>query len=187
MRKETIVKTYLTFDELDESQKAKALDKYRDWNVEHGDNWFEFIIEDRTKILELLGFSNVNIEFSGFSSQGDGACFTGQFDMPKTTQELNKRIGLVKEYAPQFNLYNFDMLQLAGPDDIIIEIYKTGRYSNSCYVSCDDEQLKDFVKDFCNQMYKDLESEYNYLTSDEIVAESLIANEVEFDIDQLKA
>lgn len=184
MRQETIVKTYLTFDELDAGQKAKALDKYRDWNVGH--EWSEHMIEDRTKILECLGFRKVRIEFSGFSCQGDGACFTGQFDVPKTKQELKKRIKAVKDFAPNFDLHGFGMLTVAGDDDLTLEVYKHAMhlYSHSGTVTTDDEQVTAFVRDFCNQFYKDLESEYQYLTSDEQVAESLIANEMEFDLDE---
>jgi hypothetical protein len=34
--------------------------------------------------------------------------------------------------------------------------------------------------DLSQEIYKSLESEYDYLTSDEIIAESLIINEYEF-------
>ena len=41
----------------------------------------------------------------------------------------------------------------------------------------------DFVKDLCREIYNYLEEEYDYLTSSEAIAESLIANGVEFQVD----
>lgn len=184
MRQETIVKTYLTLDELDEGQKAKVLDKYRDWNVSH--DWHDHMLEDRKQILAHLGFRNVEIQYSGFSSQGDGACFTGQFSVPKTKQELKARMQAVLDYAPNFDLHGFGMLDVSGDDDLELEVYKCSmhRYCHSGTVKTDDDKVTEFVRDFSNQLYKDLESEYRWLMSDEQVAESLIANDMEFDLDE---
>lgn len=74
MRQETIVKTWLQFSELSAKGKAKAIDAHRDINTDH--DWFDFMIEDYENKLKKLGFHNIKIYFSGFSSQGDGACFT---------------------------------------------------------------------------------------------------------------
>lgn len=186
MRQETIVKTYLTFNELNDKQKVKALDDHRDCNINYG--WWESTFQDRTNILKMLGFLDVEIGFSGFNSQGDGACFTGHFVVPKTPQEIHDRITKVKEYAPNFELHDFDKLDTVdlGVDEVILEIDKFyyGYYCHSSTVRTDDDKVTKFVRDFSDQLYKDLESEYNYLRSDEQVAESLIMNEVEFDLDE---
>jgi len=46
-----------------------------------------------------------------------------------------------------------------------------------------EEMFTDFVKDLCREIYSYLEQEYDYLTSAEAIAESLIANGVEFQVD----
>lgn len=74
MRQATIVKTYLKFNELLPDQKSKVLDSLRDINTDH--DWFDFVKADFHEKLKKLGFYNIKSEFSGFWSQGDGACFT---------------------------------------------------------------------------------------------------------------
>jgi hypothetical protein len=64
-----------TFGELAPEVQRKVVEHERYINVEDH-FWYEPIIEDWTEQLEQLGFENVKILFSGFGSQGDGACFT---------------------------------------------------------------------------------------------------------------
>lgn len=89
MRQETIVKTYLKFNELSDKQKSKVLDKLRDINVEH-DYWHEHITDDFKIKLESLGYSDIKTQFSGFWSQGDGASFSAKKeDLEITTSGRN--------------------------------------------------------------------------------------------------
>lgn len=76
MRQETILKTYLKFSELNPDQKTEVIDKLRNINTDF--EWFDFIKEDFHEKLKKLGFYNIKSEFSGFSSQGDGASFTAK-------------------------------------------------------------------------------------------------------------
>jgi hypothetical protein len=74
-------------DELEESARERARDWYRQMPLD-GD-WYEFLYERFERICEILGVSlavrtvrligggsreEPKIYFSGFSSQGDGAC-----------------------------------------------------------------------------------------------------------------
>lgn len=147
MRQETITKTYLKFNELSPEQKQKVLDKNRHYNTDF--DWFEESIGEFKTKLEKLGFYDVKVEFSGFSSQGDGASFTAKHD---------KR----------------------G------EVYRIGRsYSHSNTITSDNEVTKLVARKLSDELYRDLEKEYNYLQSDESIAEILDINEYEFDIDTL--
>jgi hypothetical protein len=58
------------FKELSESRKHTIVDEH----IEH--NWYETTVYEIEVELEKLGFSCPSIQFSGFSSQGDGASFT---------------------------------------------------------------------------------------------------------------
>ena len=40
------------------------------------DDWYENLLDEWQEKLALKGFDDVKILFTGFSSQGDGACFT---------------------------------------------------------------------------------------------------------------
>ena len=83
------------FDELSTQAKEKAItsfqedENYLDYDC-HGDTIYDF-----KTILELIGYYDIECYFSGFHSQGDGACFSAGF-------ERNKRcLEKVKSYCPK--------------------------------------------------------------------------------------
>jgi hypothetical protein len=65
----------------DLSDEAKEAVKY--WWYEHGaeHEWWECAYEDFKRDGYKLGFVIDDINFSGFYSQGDGACWSGQVDV----------------------------------------------------------------------------------------------------------
>ena len=65
------------FKELPKEAQAKAIKNYNDINVDHED-WSEYILEDKKEELEKLGYNEVEINYSGFWSQDDGASFTAK-------------------------------------------------------------------------------------------------------------
>jgi hypothetical protein len=174
------------YTELNEAQKSQAIEKNRDWNT--GDSyWNECTIEDAKEIGKLLGIDMENIFFSGFSSQGDGACFTGSFAYAK---------GMLKEiksYAPldtRLHAIARDMQELHRKN--FYRSYGTishrGHYYHERSMLVDvetqeDEWLEVFA-DLALWIYRQLEKEYDYQSSDEAIAESIIANEMEFEIDE---
>jgi len=188
----TIETTLLKFEELNDDQKRQALDHHRDWNVDGGYDWFDGVYDNATRIAELMGIDISNIYFSGFWSQGDGACFEGNFYYNKGM------VKAVKEYAPKDKtlhriaeeiqaLFRRSFYTAGG------SVRHVGHYyherSMSVNVSCEkgDADWKcweDVFADFALWIYKNLEREYEYLTSDEVIAESLIANEMEFELDE---
>ncbi len=95
------------FDELNDVAKIKARSWYRDvWDDR---DWYEFIYEDFEIICEMLGVSLLTspvrltdgtarrprIYFSGFWSQGDGACFESDYCYEKNS------INRIREHAPK--------------------------------------------------------------------------------------
>lgn len=80
-----------TFDQLSDTAKAKVRDARRYDDVE--DQWWDAVYEDAvvvgakigieigTRYIPIVGgkyVSEINISFSGFASQGDGCCYSGQ-------------------------------------------------------------------------------------------------------------
>lgn len=82
------------FNELNPEAQARAIKKWQDAEASSGDNyWSEYVIEEAVREGRLLGFSfderarrsmsgkplpgEPCIYWSGFWSQGDGACFEG--------------------------------------------------------------------------------------------------------------
>lgn len=191
MRQETIVKTYLKFEELNEEQKKKVLDNYRSINVDFHD-WHDYTLEEFKGILELLGFVNPKIYYRGFWSQGDGACFVGKFKMPIDKDDLKNRVKKVKEEYPFViertnNLFDFENLNFDKDyDEKFDEIYHRGHYFHENSIYCHNEELLEFCKYFSQEIYSSLSNEYDYLTSDEAIKETILSNDYEFDIDTLK-
>src|SRR4051812_14748392 len=68
------------FDELDDDAKERARQWYREGAFDYG--WWEHVYDDAKECLALAGFSVDKIYFSGFASQGDGACFGGTWRAP---------------------------------------------------------------------------------------------------------
>ena len=67
-----------TFDELDTEIKEKVIAQHRDIDVEG--EWHGFIYEQWIDKLNKIGYKEAKIHFSGFYSQGDGACFDANGD-----------------------------------------------------------------------------------------------------------
>lgn len=76
--------------QFDALPNANAKERARDWFREGCCNdsyWYEHIYEEWQAELESMGFESPEINFSGFSSQGDGASFTcPYFDFRKYAQ-----------------------------------------------------------------------------------------------------
>src|SRR5262245_18552460 len=82
-----------SFDELSRSAQDKALEIMHDINTGL-DRWDDATFDDFREIGTTLGIEVENIYLSGFSCQGDGACFTGRYAWtPDGSEQL-------RQYAP---------------------------------------------------------------------------------------
>lgn len=187
-------KYHFKFEELTEDQKSKVIEKNRNFNVDY--DWSEFIIDDCKEIGNILGFTMDNIYFSGFYSQGDGTCFTGKFSyvkgfLNKIKKDYSYDPELIKIASDLHDLYRKSFYTMNG------SITHHGHYSHERSMSldfntyyndikgqADESEWLDIIADFACWIYKRLESEYEFQTSDEQIMESLIANDMEFEIDE---
>lgn len=192
MRTETIIKTYAYFSELTDDQKLKVIENYNDINVDSR-YWAECDIEDFKTLLELLGYSEIEVFYSGFSSQGDGASFKAIFDVPKNRRELASRADRALVEFPTYikaNMledFKFMDFSLAQEDGISrLEVGHDGRYCHSNAMIGDNRELLTFSKQLADILYKVLETTYYYLQSKEAIEDTLTANEYEFDLETLK-
>ena len=191
MRKETIIKTYAKFNELNKEQQTKAIESLRDINVDNA--WHDLDQEDFHEILELLGFYDIVSNFSGFWSQGDGASFSASFKIPLDKKELKQRMSKVEDFAPNYfdagasikKLYlDLDFSQEIMEGESTLKIITHGHYSGVMY--CGHLDLQEFARYMAAKYYIDLEKNYDYLVSDDSVIEAIEANDYEFDIDTLE-
>jgi hypothetical protein len=187
MKTISIEKTVFTLDEV----KEQAIEKNWDINVDH--DWWGFVYDDAATIFEMLGYSldaTHPFFFSGFDSQGDGACIN--------RASWSYKAGCVKairDYAPQDNeLHRIarELQNIAAKSFYTgtASIRQSGHYyheiSMSFYTDCekgyfDDDDFQDVTADLCRWLYKRLETEYNYLTSEEAIEETLRCNNYKFD------
>jgi hypothetical protein len=192
MRQETVIKTYFNFSELDDKQKSKVLDNLRYVNVDY-DSWYDSDKEDFTTILECLGYYDIKSYFTGFYSQGDGASFSAKFKVPKN-KEFKERLKKLKDYAPTYfentglenDFLNLDFSYERENDITICEVYQRGHYYHENTVYSDNDSLQEFSRYMAARYYRDLENQYEYLTSDAAIIETIECNGYEFDADTLK-
>lgn len=183
-----IIKTPVyKFTELPPEAKEKAIEHCRNFNVDQ--DWHEFTFEGWCELLESYGFSGATIYFSGFWSQGDGACFDCKYiDLP---QAFN---AFAAENPVKHKNWILDYIDSYCSARIITVNHhysheKTRRIESS--IDRDLPRLNATVEKFfnwieekrlelCRKIYKSLEEDYNYLTSDESIIEAIEANEYEF-------
>jgi hypothetical protein len=184
MKTKTIKVKLYTFDEL--SDKEKVLNEYRDINVDY-DGWYNFVIENWQEKLEKLGYEDVKIYFSGFYSQGDGACFTAKVNIPKwiKAHKASKRF---KKLLNEYNKGIYAFITIKHNYRYYFSTSTTVDYeggmdlSDKAYEQLEEiaRWIEDEREKLGNTIYKDLEEEYKYLTSDEAVRETIIANDYMF-------
>ena len=186
MKTVTIEKEVYEFNELSDSAKQQAITEYA---IDY--DWHDFVYEDAKTIGALMGIDITNIYFSGFCSQGDGACFEGGYGYKKNS------VNAVKEYAPElhdiaqtlFNIQKRNFFQLyAGIKHsgfyyhefcTIIDVERDSYYGQDVSEN-DEKDLQEALRDFMKWIYKQLENEHDYLTSEEYFSELCQANEWNF-------
>jgi len=191
MKTKTI--TLYQFDELPAAGKAKAIENHRYINVDYG-GWADCTLDEWKEKLTAFGYVNPKIQYSGFSSQGDGASFTCKvIDLPVLIKAQKDS----REFAAVLRRLK------SGKLEIEAEIMRTSnRYCHKYTVNARvnwymednhrdtpalDAQLaqlesytNDHARGLMTEIYRDLESGYDDLTSDESVIDTLTANEYYF-------
>lgn len=183
------------------SQRTSLIEKHRYINVEHN-NWWDCVESDFVEDMKAVGIYVHRIYFSGFWSQGDGACFVGSLD--------NALTYLNHHHVDQFPMLR-KLIEMGGT--VWATSDHRGRYYHSSSVSinaeCEafwqcanpkselqeaviqrwdgmvDKEIVDFEaalaeqwRTYMNDLYTKLEEEHDYLTSDDGVWDTLVANEL---------
>lgn len=188
---------------LSSEARAHLSEKYRDCNVDYG--WSGSSIKQfKEDQLEKYGIAVTNVFWSGFWSQGDGACFAGYIHEWKkflraVKPDLNDAvIDWVVSERPRLHIrtrgsychsgtmwLDWEYIELLPPADyedceLQMSLWRTLTHDGDILGHIERELL-DFVRDEADKFYKELEQEYDYLTSDEAVVETLLANHEDLD------
>jgi hypothetical protein len=191
-----VVETKLyTFEELSATAKEVAIDNHRDINTYDG--WWEPIFEGMTEEAEQAGFKVENIYFSGFWSQGDGAMFeyttVGDTLLDKFVDQLDlsplrKSWLRSQTFAQSRGTHSGHYYHENCCSHVVDFEPNFGWNENfSNWINGFADQYEEFViaeyKTLCRELYSRLSKYNDELTSDEEVADTIIMNEWEFDVD----
>ena len=172
-----VINTYAV-EELEGSAKERALA----WLRELDYDWYDFIFEDAKKCAFILGIEISDIYFN----MADGACFNGRFSYAKGWKKA------LKAYAP----IDTELLRIGQE---LQEIQKPFLYGLSGAIDCNerckttnavfhwhennmpDDDLSQAFTDFAHWIYRSLEKEYDWLTSEECLIENANSNGYAFD------
>ena len=188
---QTVSINLYTFEELAPEVQKKVVEREHSINVDDA-CWYEPIIEDWTERLEQRGFANAKILFSGFGSQGDGACFEADINMAVylTAHHLKTQYPLLAQY-PEYveaSLKHQGMYYHKHPTHLVpyfnaevVDPNGSGISDEETRVEREYEALeKDLSQEAVSlgrNIYTGLEEEFFHQISAEAVQDTLIANE----------
>lgn len=183
------------FDELPEDVRAKVLERERDINVDY--DWAKWSLEAWEEKLESMGFEDPEIAYSGFWSQRDGASFTCKSVNVKAFAKSQRTMGKFKNLIKAIESDSVDANFSVTRSDhhycheytVKVEsevLYWSHKPEPKNYVAIEAEEgilnnlMLEVVRKLSKQIYRELEKEYEYLTSDEQVIDTIKANEYTF-------
>jgi hypothetical protein len=183
--------TVFQFDELSDTAKDVAREWFRSGNG--NDDWYDSVYEDATECGKLIGIVIDKIYFSGFSSQGDGACFEGRYSYVKGA------VKAIAGHAPQDKKLHAIAASLQETQRkafyrLEAKVKHSGHYYHEHCTSIEtfngvtgdyatpeqDSEITESLRDFMRWIYRQLENEWNYINSNESVDESIRINEYTF-------
>ena len=199
--------TVFRLDELSEAAREQARAWYRE--AAACDDWHECVFEDFETICAILGVrlktrsvrlfgggtrQKPCIWFSGFASQGDGACFEGSYDFatgaPKAIRAHAPQDGELHRIADALQAIqrrNFYQLRAdasqrgRGCHEYSMSIVVERDSPNNQAITADAEDaVTELLRDLARWLYRQLEREYEYQISNEVTDEAIVANEYTF-------
>jgi hypothetical protein len=199
--------TVFHLDELSEQARDTARAWYRE--TAPGDDWHEFVFDDFEAICAILGVRLATrsarllgggtrqkpcIWFSGFGSQGDGACFDGAYVFAKGARKAIRarapkdgelhRIADALQTIQRRNFYQLraDANQRGrGCHEYCMTIsVERDSPANQQMTADAEDTVVELLRDLARWLYRQLEREYEYQTSDDVTDEAILANEYTF-------
>jgi len=212
MRVETTTRTLYKFSELSEAAQKKAVETYCETAGEYFET--EFVYDDFERICNIMGvelrqtagrtcsgktFYRPAIYYSGFWSQGDGACYEGTYSYKKGCQKA------IRAYTDDTELHRIadELTALQKPwfYRLTATMTHSGHYYHAGCMDVDVElsqdnngdkplpwqDLTEVLRDLARWLYRTLESDYEYQTSEACARDALADSDCEFTQDGRRA
>ena len=188
--------TVFTIDELSDAAKENARIWYRDQGLH--DDWYDFVYEDFETICRSLGVTlgttpvslygggsrdKPHVWFRGFSSEGDGASFEGQYSHARGVAKgirahapKDRELHRIADELQAVQTRNFHQLHAS--------IRQRGRYCHEYTMAIEverdsptwqpptdgaEDSVIEAMRDLACWLYRQLRSEYEHQTSDQAV------------------
>ena len=184
---------YYIFDDVKEFMKKVNIDELKERELYEYPyyGWTEFIEEDFEQILEYFGFEDIECNWDVSYSQGSGSSFTGLWFRNKFNYKKIKEFILKDKELLNIAKTLKDLIK-SEKDLFYVEIKRINNHyyhQNTVEAVCFDEEdnilydvnmyFNDIVYNLSTWFFNKLQKEYDYLISDEGIAEKIIANETE--------
>jgi hypothetical protein len=183
-----------------EQMKQELIEEHRTMNVDY-DDWAEHIYEWFEEYLAERGINwtyheggkTRDMSWSGFWSQGDGFAFSGCILQTDLKKYLGNKYPMMQKLGEEgiwfeaswgthhrhnhttpVSISHELFIDMAG-DNPLAEVWDIELLRE---VENFETDLEEDIESLCKMMYRKLEEEYDYLTSDEQVWESIVANDL---------
>ncbi len=174
------------FSELSPDAQLAVIQRRQSVECELWDATDRGLIGDLCERLALVGFdtSADNVQYSGFYSQGDGACFTGDYSLSADDVDAI-RTNIAETYPKDEELSAFfelaaSLVKPSGPLTFNLHWF-AGHYCHEYSVGINADELDEdsrgelltACRDIMRAFYRELESDYEYCTGEECAREYL--------------
>lgn len=188
-----------SFSELPKEIQEKIIEDEKNNISESGDDyWSEPILEGFHEDMEALGLTDIEVEYSGFWSQGDGASFTARVYNSENKKFITEALGLkvldevaenllitIRRESTRYSHHNTMIahVEVDGDDEVEKDMGTGMIITINVEEACEaiEEATGNWARDRAKKLYDDLETAYEEQFKEENIIEDLEANGVEFD------
>ena len=188
-----------SFSELPKEIQEKIIEDEKNNISESGDDfWSEPILEGFHEDMEALGLTDIEVEYSGFWSQGDGASFTARVYNSENKKFITEALGLkvldevaenllitIRRESTRYSHHNTMIahVEVDGDDEVEKDMGTGMIITINVEEACEaiEEATGNWARDRAKKLYDDLETAYEEQFKDEYIIDDLEANGVEFD------
>ena len=173
----------------------RFIDKHREHCLDY--EWWDHVYQDFWDDM-ACGIHVESMYFSGFSSQGDGACFEGNIDdfalfmahhamnYPALKALLQTSHDIHVSWHQRGRYYHKHSLRFESEctppdfmdpevdpdtDDLRTAVLRVALSNLDDEMDAFMDEVEEIVRRYCDTLYANLQREYDFITSDEVVAD----------------